>query len=153
MKKTDTAPTDPTPSLETETPEPDAEEEGDAPVVLGRRMGRPRKPGAPRTEQQKALAATVVLAEGRLDRAAIAFHADPTVAVELEFHLARIGVSSAWAGYLRATGDHTGALKYGEEEARFARVAVGLREVLALDLLDKKKGKAAKPEQALGKRV
>jgi hypothetical protein len=137
----------------TETdPTPDTAPEPFVPA-LPIKGGPKRKPGAPRTEQQQALAATLAIAETRLDQAARAFLEDRSVAVELEFHLARMGVSSAWAGYLRATGDHTGALKYGEEEARFARVAVGLREVLALDLLDgKKKPKTGQAAAALGKR-
>lgn len=134
--------TDPTPPTETVTLPP--------PRSKG---GRPRNPTAPRNDQQKALAATLLSAEERLDKAGAVFGLDKSVAAELELYLARVGVSSAWAGYLRAQGDHSGALKYGEEEARFATRASNVREYLALDLLDKKKkGKAGKPEEALGKR-
>lgn len=137
MKKTETAPT------------PEATN-----LPPARRPGRPRNPTAPRNDQQHALAATLLSAEQRLDKAGAVFALDKSVAAELELYLARVGVSSAWAGYLRAQGDHSGALKYGEEEARFATRAANVREYLALDLLDKKtKPKAAKPEQALGKRA
>jgi len=122
-----------------------------APAAPRRGPGRPRKATAPRTEHQADLAAALTVAEARLDAARVAFSKSLLVAAELELYLASVGVSSAWAAYLRAQGDHNHALKYGEEEARFARAAAGLREVLVFDLLNAKPGKA-KPAAALGKR-
>ena len=124
------------------------------PTPAHRGPGRPRKPTAPRTEQQAALAEALAATEVRLDAASRAFAETDTVAAELEMYLARIGVASAWAGYLRAQGNHTHALKYGEEEARFARAAAGLREVLVFDRLNErdKQAKTGAAAGALGKR-
>lgn len=123
-----------------------------APVAPRRGPGRPRKATAPRTEHQAELAAALSVAEARLDAARVAFSRSSLVAAELELYLARVGVASAWAAYLRAQGDHNHSLKYGEEEARFARAAAGLREVLVFDLLNPKAPVKAKPAAALGKR-
>lgn len=122
------------------------------PAAPRRGPGRPRKPTAPRTEHQADLAAALAVAEARLDAARVAFSKSSLVATELELYLARVGVASAWASYLRAQGDHNHSLKYGEEEARFARAAAGLREVLVFDLLNAPKAGKAKPAAALGKR-
>lgn len=122
-----------------------------APVAPRRGPGRPRKATAPRTEHQAELAKALAVAEARLDAARVAFSKSSLVAAELELYLASVGVSSAWAAYLRAQGDHNHSLRYGEQEARFARAAAGLREVLVFDLLNAKPGKA-KPAAALGKR-
>lgn len=122
-----------------------------APASPRRGPGRPRKATAPRTEHQADLAQALAVAEARLDKARAAFCKSSLVAAELELYLARVGVASGWAAYLRAQGDHTNSLRYGEEEARFARAAAGLREILVFDLLDAKtKAKAA--TSALGKR-
>lgn len=123
------------------------------PLAPHRGPGRPRKATPPRTAYQAQLAVAIDTAETRLDVASAAFAGATTVAAELELYLARVGVASAWAAFLRAQGLHTHALKYGEEEARFARNVATLRETLIFDLLNARKSKdKSKPAEALGKR-
>lgn len=119
------------------------------PILPG--PGRPRKPRAPRTEQQAALAIALEAAEAARDKAAAAYQKADTVAAELRLLRTEMSVASAWASYLRAQGGHTHALKYAEQQTRWAGRIAGLRELVAVDQLAKLTARAAR-EDALAKR-
>jgi hypothetical protein len=99
--------------------------------------GRPRKPTAPRTENQAALAAALADAERVRDEAAAAQLADKSVAAELALLAGELAVAAAWSAYLRAQGNHAPALKYGELGVKLAGRIAALRELEAADKLDR----------------
>lgn len=97
--------------------------------------GRPRKPQAPRTDAQVSLASAIETAELARDEAARAYGGVTNVAAELALLSAELSVSTAWAAYLRSTGDHTHALKYAEDRTKVAGRIRDLRELVATDQL------------------
>lgn len=97
--------------------------------------GRPRKPQAPRTDAQVSLAVAIETAELARDEAARAYGGVTNVAAELALLSAELSVSTAWAAYLRSTGDHTHALKYAEDRTKVAGRIRDLRELVATDQL------------------
>lgn len=113
--------------------------------------GRPAKPKAPRTEQQARLAVQVETAEDALEDAAAAYAADRTVAHEVGLLSCELSVASAWAQYLRATGDFSNATRCTSDASKTATNLARLRELEAVDMLDALKARAAR-EDALGNR-
>ena len=82
------------------------------PIVVPKRgPGRPRKPTAPRSEAQARLALAVTRAEEALEGASGAYMAARTATNELELRSCELSVASAWAAYLRASGDFTNAVR------------------------------------------
>ena len=114
--------------------------------------GRPRKPTAPRTEQQAALAEAINATETERDAAALAYASETTVAVELRLLRAELAVSSAWSSYCRAQGNHTHALRYSEVQTKLAGRLVALREIESVDRLGKLTERSER-EDALAKRA
>lgn len=112
--------------------------------------GRPRKPTAPRTDHQVALAHALTIAEAERDAAAAAYGTDTTVAAETRLLRAELGVASAWSSYLRAQGLHVHALRYADVGAKLAGRLAGLRELAAADQLAALIARAGR-EDTLGK--
>lgn len=113
--------------------------------------GRPPKPTAPRTGDQVRLAEAVTAAESVRDAAEAAYSKKATVATETALLAAELTVSTAWSSYLRAQGNHTHALKYGEAAVKLAGRIAALRELAAVDQLDALLARAGR-EDALGKK-
>lgn len=122
-----------------------------APVSPARGPGRPRKPTAPRTNDQVRLAEAVTAAETVRDAAEAAYSKKATVATETDLLAAELTVSTAWSSYLRAQGNHTHALKYGEVAVKLAGRIAALRELVAVDQIDALRARAGR-EDALGKK-
>lgn len=101
------------------------------------RGGRPRKPTAPRDSRQEDLKAAVDLIEEERDAAAQAYTCSSTVEAELRLLRAELAVSSAWAAYCRAQGNATHALGYGALAVKLAAQIGNLREIEAVDRLEK----------------
>lgn len=114
--------------------------------------GRPRKPGAPRSAAQARLAEVIETAEQARDEAAEKYSGDSSVAAELELLSAELGVASAWAAYMRSEGNHTHAIKYGEDRTKTSGRIAALRELLVRDSLDELEARKAR-EDAAGKMV
>lgn len=112
--------------------------------------GRPRKPRAPRGEHQVALAEAIERAEAERDAAAVEYSTTATVAAEITMLRRELQVASTWAAYLRAGGNMTHALKFGELSVKLAGRLAGLREIEAADRLDKLMERAGR-EDALGR--
>ncbi len=121
-----------------------------APLPPKRGPGRPRKPTAPRTEQQAALAEAINAAEKERDAAALAYSADPTVAAELRLLRAELSVTSAWSSYTRAQGNHSSSIKYSELTTKLAGRIAALREIEGIDKLTALEERSRR-EDALGK--
>lgn len=113
--------------------------------------GRPRKPQAPRTDAQVSLASAIETAELARDEAARAYGGVTNVAAELALLSAELSVSTAWAAYLRSTGDHTHALKYAEDRTKVAGRIAALRELVAVDMLDALKARQDQLAAAAGR--
>lgn len=116
---------------------------------INRGAGRPRKPTAPRDASQTELAAEIAIAEKALDVARRAARTDTTVAAALVVLQAEQDVASCWAAYLRAQGNMTHALQYGDAVAKLAARITALRERISDDLL-KELHDRAHHEDALG---
>lgn len=99
--------------------------------------GRPRKPTAPRSAKQEDLLAAIELAEEARDTAATEYVLSATVEAELRLLRAELAVSSAWAAYCRAQGNATHALGYGALACKLAVQIGNLREIEAVDRLEK----------------
>lgn len=112
--------------------------------------GRPRKPTAPRTDQQAALAEQINATEAERDAAAVAYSIETTVAVELRLLRAELAVASAWAAYSRAQGNATHGIKYGELAVKLAGRLAALRELEGIDKLTALEQRSRR-EDALGK--
>lgn len=97
--------------------------------------GRPRKAQAPRSEAQARLALAIDATEAERDAAALAYATDPGVAAEIRLLRAEVGVSSAWASYLRATNNLTHALRYAETAVKQTARLAALRELEGIDRL------------------
>lgn len=119
-------------------------------VPPARGPGRPRKPCAPRGDRQVELAAAVVAAEATRDAAEAEYGRASTVAAETGLLAAELAVGSAWSAYLRATGNHAHAIRYGEVVVKFAGRIAALRELAAVDQLDALVSRAGR-EDALAK--
>lgn len=122
------------------TPAARPTEEADAVTKAAPRLprpgaGRPRKPTAPRNEDQIQLAEALKTAGAWRDKCAAAYLTDNTVAVELEMLRAEMLLASSWAVYLQAQGNHTHALKYGDAAAKLSGRITALRERVSDDLL------------------
>lgn len=131
---------------------PPAPPPSDAPRLPPRGAGRPRKPTAPRTENQAELAVALAAAERALDEAAAAAAKDPTVAAALRELEAEQRMASRWAAYLRSQGLHTSALKYAEQIPKLAGRVVALRERLSDDLLAELLARTHREDALGGKR-
>lgn len=114
--------------------------------------GRPAKPKAPRSAQQARLAAAVEKAEDALEAAAAAYQAARNVANEVALLSCELSVSSAWAAYLRASGDFTNATRCSADSAKTAANLCKLRELVAVDRVDQLEAARSKAEGALGKK-
>ena len=99
--------------------------------------GRPRKPTAPRSAKQEDLLAAIELTEEARDTAATEYALSATVEAELRLLRAELAVSSAWAAYCRAQGNATHALGYGALACKLAVQIGNLREIEAVDRLEK----------------
>ena len=113
--------------------------------------GRPRKPTAPRSAKQEDLLAAIELAEEARDTAATEYALSATVEAELRLLRAELAVSSAWAAYCRAQGNATHALGYGALACKLAVQIGNLREIEAVDRLEKYTERNER-EDALAKR-
>lgn len=113
--------------------------------------GRPRKPQAPRSEAQARLALAIDATEAERDEAACAYATDPGVAAEIRLLRAEVGVSSAWASYLRATGNLTHALKYSDARTKDMSRLAALRELAAVDQLEKLVARSEREDALAGK--
>lgn len=98
--------------------------------------GRPRNATSPRTEAQVALADAIYDAEEARDAAASARKTDHTIAAQMLELECEYAVSSAWAAYLRAQGNHTWGLKYQDIANKQDTRLTALRELIAVDELD-----------------
>lgn len=114
--------------------------------------GRPRAPRPPRNEHQAALAVAVETAEAERDAAATAYRATPTVAAELALLQAELIAASAWGAYSRAQGNLTHGLRFGDVAAKYAGRIAALRELAAVDELEKLVARSER-EDALAKKA
>ena len=113
------------------------------------RAGRPKSPQLPNTTKHLSrLADRISEAEEARENAAKDYALAKSVAHETALLQADLAVSSAWAAYLRATGDHVRALKYLENATRIAGRISALRELQAVDTLEALKGRAEAVDQA-----
>ncbi len=126
--------------------------EADLPRAPRAGPGRPRKPTAPRTENQEQLASALSTAGAWRDRCAAAYITDATVAAELEMLRAEMLVASSWAAYLQAQGNHTHALKYGDAAAKLASRVTALRERLSDDMVAELLARTHREDALGGKR-
>lgn len=108
-----------------------------APEPPRNKGGRPRKPTAPRSAKQEDLLAAIELTEEARDTAATEYALSATVEAELRLLRAELAVSSAWAAYCRAQGNATHALGYGALACKLAVQIGNLREIEAVDRLEK----------------
>lgn len=108
-----------------------------APDLPRNKGGRPRKPTAPRSAKQEDLLAAIELTEEARDTAATEYTLSSTVEAELRLLRAELAVSSAWAAYCRAQGNATHALGYGALACKLAVQIGNLREIEAVDRLEK----------------
>lgn len=108
-----------------------------APELPRNKGGRPRKPTAPRSAKQEDLLAAIELTEEARDTAATEYTLSSTVEAELRLLRAELAVSSAWAAYCRAQGNATHALGYGALACKLAVQIGNLREIEAVDRLEK----------------
>lgn len=114
--------------------------------------GRPRAPRAPRNEHQAVLAVAVETAEAERDAAASAYRATPTVAAELALLQAELTTASAWGAYCRAQGNMTHGLRVaGDVAAKYAGRIAALRELAAVDALDKLVARSEREDAMAGK--
>lgn len=113
--------------------------------------GRPRAPRPPRNEHQAALAVAVETAEAERDAAATAYRATPTVAAELALLQAEMSAASAWGAYCRAQGNMTHGLRFGDVTAKYAGRIAALRELAAVDQLDKLVARSQREDALAGK--
>lgn len=113
------------------------------------KAGRPKAPQLPNTTKHLSrLADRISEAEEARENAAKDYALAKSVAHETALLQADLAVSSAWAAYLRATGDHVRALKYLENSTRIAGRISALRELQAVDTLEALKGRAEAVDQA-----
>ena len=108
-----------------------------APELPRNKGGRPRKPTAPRSAKQEDLLAAIELTEEARDTAATEYTLSSTVEAELRLLRSELAVSSAWAAYCRAQGNATHALGYGALACKLAVQIGNLREIEAVDRLEK----------------
>ena len=113
--------------------------------------GRPRAPRPPRNEHQAALAVAVETAEAERDAAAIAYRATPTVAAELALLQAEMSAATAWGAYCRAQANLTHALRFADVTAKYAGRIAALRELAAVDQLDKLVARSQREDALAGK--
>lgn len=123
-----------------------------APPARPRKRGRPATAKPPQTAEQVRLGEAVADAEARRDAAADAYKGDRTVATELALLQLELETATAWSAYLRATGDHTAAIKYSDSAAKFSGRVAQLRELAATDLLAELVARS-RHETALGRRI
>jgi len=122
------------------------------PIVVPKRgPGRPRKPTAPRSEAQARLALAVTRAEEALEVASGAYMAARTATNELELRSCELSVASAWAAYLRASGDFTNATRCSSDANKITGDLCRLRELLAVDQLDKLVARSEREDALAGK--
>lgn len=112
--------------------------------------GKPPAPRPPRDDHEAALLATLLKVEGERSEAAAAYRVTPTVACELKWLQAEMATATAQAAYLRAQGNMTHALAYGDLSVKLASKIFAARELLATDALAEIKERNAR-EDALGK--
>lgn len=105
-------------------------------VVPKRGPGRPRKPTAPRGEAQARLALAVTRAEEALEVASAAYMDARNVANEIELRSCELSVASAWAAYLRASGDFTNATRCSSDANKITGDLCRLRELVAVDQIE-----------------
>jgi hypothetical protein len=121
------------------------------PAVVPRRgPGRPPKPRAPRSEQQARLFLAVNRAEDALEVASAAYMAARTVTNEVEMRSCELSVASAWAAYLRASGDFTNATRCSSDANKITGDLCRLRELVAIDQIGELKKRAGRVAASKG---
>jgi hypothetical protein len=86
----------------------------------------------------------VELTEEALEVASAAYSKTRTVANEVTLLSCELSVFSAWAAYLRASGDFTNATRCSADSAKTAANLCRLRELVAVDQIDALKDRAAR---------
>lgn len=120
------------------------------PVLPRRGPGRPPKPKAPRSAQQVRLADAVERAEDALEVASAAYMTARTVANEVEMRSCELSVASAWAAYLRASGDFTNATRCSSDANKITGDLCRLRELVAVDQIEELRKRAARVRASKG---
>ncbi len=122
-----------------------------APKPPRKGAGRPKKPQAPQGSEQVRLAQKITEAETRRDLSDAEYAQNKTVAAELAKHQGYMEVASAWSAYLRATGNHTHALKWADAYTKLAARVAALRELAAVDLLQEIAERDREEHEVLGR--
>lgn len=121
------------------------------PLIVPRRgPGRPRKPTAPRSEQQQRLSVAVNRAEDALEVASADYMAARTVTNEIVMRSCELSVASAWAAYLRASGDFTNATRCSADANKITGDLCRLRELVAVDQIDALRQRATRVAASKG---
>lgn len=116
--------------------------------------GRPRNATAPRSETQAELADRIDAAEEAHEQAIIARRTDDNIHAQMRELACEYAISSAWAAYLRAQGNHTWAMQYIALAVKQDSRVTAIRELLIGDRLDEVEDALAdeQDEDGLGKR-